>query len=604
MLRSRFLWKLYGGYAIAILVAAGTVGALLASQVERETIAETDRRLVGDAVRLRELITESIDRADPPDALQRRVVNHAEVLGTRWTAIAADGVVLADSEEDPAHMDDHGTRPEVLSARDAGRGASTRFSQTLGMRMRYLALPVHDGERLIAYARAALPLASIQERQARIRRSVVTGALAATLVALALAFLIARRTTRPIRAMTSVAEAMAAGDYDRLVDAPDHRDELGALARAFNTMSRRLGDQLETITVDHARLRAVLASMVEGVVAVDPRERIVHVNQVAADLLQIDSAAALDRPIWEVSRIREVSEVLYEAMEHRQPAHREMRLPGRSDRIIELRAVPLRESANGQRDAVPRGAVLVLEDVTQLRRLETVRQDFVGNVSHELKTPVAAIRGLVETMLDDPEMPADTRRDFLSKVRDQTHRLSTLVTDLLSLSRLDAEQGRLRVEPVDLRRIIDAAARDLQPAIDGHQVTIEIERPEETLPVLGDSEALQEAVSNLLDNAIKYSPAGEIVRVVLRRDGKYADLAVIDRGPGIPHQHQERIFERFYRVDRARSRALGGTGLGLAIVKHIAQDLGGTVAVESEPGAGSTFRIRLPLHGEEGGAAA
>ncbi|RMH22452.1 MAG: HAMP domain-containing protein [Acidobacteria bacterium] len=418
----------------------------------------------------------------------------------------------------------------------------------------------------------------------------------AALVGLALAGAAGYLVSRSIRRLAAAAEALAAGDYEREVPV-DRGDELGRLARAINALRARSRQQLETLTLEHDRLMAILRSMGEGVVAVDREERVVHMNQVAGRLLATVPEQALGRPIWEVTRIREIAEVLAETLAQEAPAQRAVHLPGRSDRILELRATPLR---NGDAGGL-RGAVLVIDDVTRLRRLETVRQDFVGNVSHELKTPITAIRGLVESILDDPRMPPAVARDFLGKIRQQSERLSILVTDLLSLSRLDAGAGGLKLEPVDAREPVLDSIHALQPSSEAKGVRIDAELPGEPLLVLGEAELLQEAVRNLLDNAIKYSPAGGRVALRLRAEEEPEPAVVIeveDRGPGIEKRHQERIFERFYRIDKARSRALGGTGLGLAIVKHVARALGGEVAVDSEPGAGSTFRIRLPRYRE------
>jgi two-component system phosphate regulon sensor histidine kinase PhoR len=280
------------------------------------------------------------------------------------------------------------------------------------------------------------------------------------------------------------------------------------------------------------------------------------------------------------------------------PVNGELRLRGGDGPAIEMHAGPL---TGGRGEVV--GAVLVLNDVSELRRLEAIRRDFVANVSHELKTPLTAIRGLVETILDDPEMPVDVRQRFLERIEEQTQRLSTLVTDLLTLSRLESESSRREREVVDFRGVVDSSVRRLRGVAEGKGIHLETAFDGDALWVLGDEEQLRQMVDNLVDNAVKYTPEGGRVAVRLRAATEEGTgqteclLEVDDTGIGIEPRHQERIFERFYRVDKARSRELGGTGLGLSIVKHIAKDTGGSVSLESRPGLGSTFRVRLPLAG-------
>ncbi|MDA8020459.1 MAG: cell wall metabolism sensor histidine kinase WalK [Thermoanaerobaculia bacterium] len=589
MLRSPFLRKLFAGYALLILVATGLVGWLVAQRVADETLAETDRRLFAGATLLRDL---AIQHVNDSDTLKSRVDALGSTIDTRLTVIRADGKVLADSDNDPNGLDDHSRRPEVLAALSDGRGTTNRFSKTMGQRMRYLALPAGDGSRTVV--RAALPLGLLQERLADLRQAVLAGAGIAFVVALALGFLFARQVTRPILEMADTAERITSGEAHGLqgIEAPG-RDELGKLAGAFNAMYRELQGSIAAMSADRNKLMAILRSMVEGVVAVDRDERIMHMNQVAAELLDVDADAVLSHPIWEVARLHEITDVLSEVMASESPVHRVVRRPGDPDRILELHGSPL------VTDDGLAGAVLVLDDVTQLRRLETMRRDFVGNVSHELKTPLTAIRGMVETILDDPDADPALRERFLGRVLAQADRMSNLVSDLLSLSRLQSDSSVLELIPLDLRQPVRESVRALQPVAETKRIDIAAQLPDRLVAVDGEEEALRQAVTNLLDNAIKYSPEGRSVNVRIREESGFAVIEVEDHGPGIEARHRDRLFERFYRVDKARSRALGGTGLGLAIVKHIALALHGKVSVDSRPGRGSVFRIHLPLSSQE-----
>ncbi|MCG8460996.1 MAG: ATP-binding protein, partial [Holophagales bacterium] len=526
--------------------------------------------------------------AVPHQELQAQVEEIGHEIGVRITIIGQGGAVFADSKHDPSRMENHADRPEVLSSWENGSGKAERFSKTLGYHQRYLALPIYVEDRPYATVRASLPLTTLEQRLDALRGALLTGAVAAIFLALGLGFFHAHRITRPLLSMADAAEQIAAGAYGQRVEA-DRHDELGKLARAFNTMSHELEGSVAALSADHDKLTAILEGMAEGVIAIDRDERVVHMNAVAGQLLEVDSEEVVSHPIWQVTRLHKVPEALSETMETDQPVNRVLRLPGATDRVLELRAAPLR-TLEGLA-----GAVLMLQDMTQLRRLQTIRQDFVANVSHELKTPVTAIRGMVETLLDDPEIDPGLRQRFLERVRTQAERMGNLVTDLLSLSRLESDSEVFEIHRLDLRQPIRESVRLLTHASEARGVRIVSELPTQPIWVEGDEEALRQAVSNLVDNAIKYSPGGSVVRAGIHVSEEAATIEVQDHGIGIAGHHRERLFERFYRVDKARSRELGGTGLGLAIVKHIARALRGDVSVESAPGMGSTFRIRLPL---------
>lgn len=605
-LRLPFFWKLFAGHALLILVATGLVGGILALRVTDQALEETDRRLVAVASMLRELARlEMVQEAGGPFE-ERRLQGRIEELGressARLTVIATDGTVVADSHNDPRTMDDHSRRPEVVDALESGRGSSSRFSRTMRQRMRFLALPLMEEGRALAVVRASVPLDVIDERLSGLRDAVLSAVAVGILVALGLGFLFHRQVSRPLLSMAEAAQRIAEGAYDQKVEAPPGGDELSTLARAFNSMSQQLRASVAAMSADHDKLMAILRSMGEGLVAVDRDERIMHVNEVAGRLLDLDPDAVISRPIWEAARLHEVSDAISEVLATETTVSRVVRRPGAPDRILELRGSPLLTEEGLA------GAVLLLDDVTHLRRLETMRRDFVGNVSHELKTPLTAIRGMVETLLEDDDATPEVKARFLARVATQAERMQTLVSDLLSLSRLESDADGLDLLPVDLRRPVRQSIRALQTAREAREIVLETDLPAEPVMVEGEEESLRQAVTNLLDNAIKYSPAGSRVEVRICREPppgpgdalpeleparEWVVLEVEDDGPGIEAIHRERLFERFYRVDKARSRALGGTGLGLAIVKHIALALGGRVSVESTPGVGSTFRIHL-----------
>jgi len=472
---------------------------------------------------------------------------------------------------------------------------STRFSRTVSAQSMYVAIPVMKNGALAGFVRTSATLEAIESRRAAVRRGIALALVLPVLAALFIGFLLARSFTRPLVAMTDAARAVTAGDYGHRVRV-ERADEIGVLADALNAMTERLRIQIDTMTADRNKTLAILAGMVEGVVAVDRDERVVHANAAAQAILGVEAKHALGRRIWEVMRVVEVSDALGEAMRQNRVRVSEVRIPSpQKDQVIQLTATPMR----GAGDEID-GAVVVLHDVSDLRLLESVRRDFVANISHELKTPLTAIRGLVETLIDDGGMDRDTHDRFIEKIRDQSTRLTNIVSDLLTLSRLESGPGGLRFESMDLRDTVGESCRTQVHAAETKQVVLASDVPDTPVTIDGDAEAMRELVDNLVSNAIKYTPSGGKVDVRLKTEGASAVLEVADTGIGIPPEEQSRIFERFYRVDKARSRQLGGTGLGLSIVKHVALAHGGNVSLKSAPGRGSTFRVQLGLRAGNG----
>lgn len=598
-LASGLVWKLYGGYALVILVALLVAGLPTARRIRLDSLEESARSMRRLASVVEELFGPELEAGSRGElalggerarALQDRLTRLGRASDTRLSLVLVDGLVLADSAEDPARIENHGDRPELLEAARTGRGAlAERRSRTTGVPMLYLAQPILHGGELLGFVRISRSLSGIEERLRGIRSALLLAGCLAAAVASGLGLYLARQFVLPLRSMTRVVEAIAAGDYERRVRSSSE-DEIGRLARAFDAMAQELGLRLETITTERNRMQAILSGMVEGVVAVDRDERVVHINRVAERILRVAVRGAAGSPIWELTRLEEVHGVLARAMSGGQKVREVLHRGGALDeQHIEMEASPL---FDGRGKVV--GAVLVLHDVTELRSLENIRRDFVANVSHELKTPLTAIRGLVETLLEDADMDPGVRDRFLVRVHEQTMRLSALVVDLLALSRLESER-ELDLEDVDLCALVRECWGEQQVPAEHARIQLELDLPDRAVNLAGDQEDLRQMVNNLVDNAIKYTPAGGRVGVRLRVVGDRARLEVWDTGIGIEPADQERIFERFYRVDKARSRELGGTGLGLSIVKHVALKHRGALALESAPGQGTTFSIELPV---------
>ncbi len=523
-------------------------------------------------------------------AVDRLCKKLGQLSATRLTVILPSGRVVGDSNTNPARMDNHGDRPEIRQAFQGQIGISTRFSYTEETTMMYVAVPLMEQGRVTAVVRSSLPVAFIDRALNRMYFKIALGGMGAALLAALLSLVMARRLSRPLEEMKQGAERFAQGDLRVKVPVPPS-DELASLAEALNYMAEQLDERIRTIIRQRQEQEAVLASMVEGVMAVDRRERLITLNQAGARLLGVDPETARERPIPELVRHPDLQNFVTRALASSRQVDGEiiLRDNGR-DRLLQLRGTTLRD-LQGQAF----GALIVLNDVTRLRRLEQARRDFVANVSHELKTPITSIKGFVETLLDGAMQEPDNALSFLQIIAKHADRLNEIIDDLLSLSRIeqDSERGKVALSPGSIQEVLQDAIQVCRERAAAKDIEIEFTCPDDLAAQI-NAPLLLQAVVNLIDNAVKYSPAARPVQVEARLELGEVLVLVRDQGPGIAPEHLPRLFERFYRVDPGRSRKVGGTGLGLAIVKHIAQSHGGYVTLQSAPGKGSTFFIHLP----------
>lgn len=588
MIRPGIFLKIFTS-TVVLMALTGLVTTWIATGRVRKNVETETRELLRAQV---EVLHAMVDREPPRErspVLQARIRDLGTRTDMRITIVRADGLVLADSHRDPAGMDNHGDRPEIRASADGSLGESMRLSTTLGADMLYVAKawPATGAPRL--YVRAAQPLRHLEQRLEDLRSIVLRSTGVAILFGLLGALFVARRVSRPLRAVAEAAGDIAGGDYTRRAPVTTN-DEIGDLGRRFNEMAERLEDEVTSIRRDQREMRAILRGMAEGVIAVDTEEHIVLMNEAACEILEVEEDRDQKRPIWETIRVPAVVATLSAAIKKQSIQTARVRLPqGATDRIVNLHASPL----VGEGGA-PRGAVLVIEDATDRERVEAIRRDFIANASHELKTPIASVRGMVETILDDEDMEGGIRQRFLERVLGQTHRLGDIVQEMLALSRLEAEGSRPATQAVDACIALRAVVDDVTPLARERGIDLDTAIPDAPCLVLAGQEALRRIVGNLLDNAVKYSRPGDRVTMFARHQDDELLIEVSDEGPGIPTEKHDRIFERFYRVDEGRSRDLGGTGLGLAIVKHHVHALGGRIELQSAPGQGSTFRVTLP----------
>ncbi|HNX32501.1 MAG TPA: ATP-binding protein [Holophaga sp.] len=514
----------------------------------------------------------------------------AKTLGRRASArvtlVSREGQVLGDSSlDEPAvsHLESHGDRPEVIAALARGEGAAIRYSSTLQRRMMYVSRSFAGADGRVAGAvRVALPLSDVDDSVWQFRKLVFSASILALVAAALLSTATAHWVSSSLRAMAQAAASMLKGDLDTRTRAHG-TDELAELGQALDLLAANLRDAMRDLRSERDLLGGILASMQEGVLVVDQDGRIVHMNPAVRSTLLLGEEA-LGRPLIEIIRNADLVEMLDRARGGAGRASVQLESGGVKPRYLLAHASPLPDR--------PGDMLLVLVDVTDLRRLESIRKDFVANASHELRTPVASIRSAAETLrsaLDDPEAALG----FVEILERNSERLQRLVEDLLDLSRIESREYALRLERIDLPGFLDGILPLHLDRFRRKDMPLAADVPVGT-KVKADRRALEMIFSNLLDNAAKYCPAGTSVRIEAEALTDKVRVTVADQGPGIPPQHLPRIFERFYRVDAGRSRDLGGTGLGLAIVKHLAEAMGGTAGVESLPGQGARFSITLP----------
>ena len=523
-------------------------------------------------------------------SIQAFCQDHGRSGDIRITVVVPDGTVVGDSHQQPAQMDNHAARPEIAAALTGQRGESIRYSTTVRHAQMYVALPMLRDGVVIGVLRTAHSLSTIEAARNMVRQRLTLGGLLLAAGAAVISFMLARRLSAPLRQMQLGAARFARGRLDMRLPTSTGGKEVRDLAASLNAMAAQLGERIQTIEKQRGEQEAVLVSMVECVLAIDSDETIIRLNPASCDVLDLDPATTPGRSLQEAVRNPGLIELARAALAGHDPVEGEIVLRRQGERHLQVHASGLHDP-QGQR----LGALLVLNDVTRIRRLESLRRDFVANVSHELRTPITSIRGFVETLLHEPPDDPAARARFLAIVSRQADRLQAIIDDLLALSRLEQEDGPATLVHEDILAldILQEAVNVCTARTSGETAPVRIDCPAD-LRLSANPALLEQAVVNLVDNALKHSGATSAVEVSARREGDRILIAVRDEGRGIAPEHLPRVFERFYRVDRARSRRSGGTGLGLAIVKHIAQAHGGEAAADSTPGKGSTFSIILP----------
>lgn len=586
---SSIRWRIAVSYTILILTAMAGLALFLSTVTRNNALEELRGNLQSDARAVVEVARPVLQNGSSAADLDALADRWAQLLAVRVTIISPDGDVLGESHMEADVMANHLRRPEIQQALVAGEGSSTRLSETLGEEMVYAAEPIYSAEELLGFVRVSLPSSTIERRISNLVNTLFSAALIISVLAVLLAVIIAERTARPVRRLTTVAERMARGDLDARLFVSS-RDEVGKLTRTFNNMGEQLRDKVRTLDEQRNRLATVLELMADGVLITDGDGRVRLLNPAAAALLNIREEAALGQTFAQVVRHYQLIEIWQRCQETGEEQTETVEI-GQRDLFVQIIVTPLREGREG--------SLVILQNLTPLRRLQVVRRDFISNISHELRTPLASLKALVETLRDVATDDPSASAHFLDSAEREVDSLTQMVQELLELSRIESGKVPLRLSPVDVRDVIAPAVERLQPQAERNELELLVDLPDELPTVLADAARVQQVITNLVHNAIKFTPSGGQIRITTRYDneGGMVIISVRDTGVGIPDVDLPRIFERFYKADRARSG--GGTGLGLAIARHLVQAHGGRIWVESREGKGSTFSFSLPLAGSE-----
>ncbi len=583
----------YIGIVLLVLFSMGLyLGSALKGVLDKRITSELEVQ----ASLTREFLIEQLPDQFTYEEIDNLVDRLGEAGNVRLTFIGSDGRVWGDSERDGEaliEMDDHSSRREVQDAKDFGSGMIDRESTTTETEYRYFALPVERNQKLIGFCRVALPMEDINFALSRQQRMLLYASIVGSILAILFGIFSTGAIVKPIKKLTQITQSIAGGEISSRVEVKSN-NELGQLLQNFNLMTDRVHEQIDKISIEKHRLETILNNMNEGVLLVNGASEITYANPAAVEMLNLPDMY-VGRALIEINRIPELQALLLEAEQTDTVAYAEIRLGNLMESEAEVTIVPV---------AAESEYVIVIHDVSHVRKLERIRADFVANVSHELKTPLTTIHGYAETLLNDSSTKSKKRKEFIVKILKHSARLSRLVSDLLELARLESGDVELKRSQCHLNSFYEPIMDIFEPVFDESEVILKWEIPESLPQVNIDHQLFMQVFVNLIDNAVKYTPDGGEIEVSAELGGTNSEAVnevivhVKDTGIGIPLESQSRVFERFYRVDKGRARKMGGTGLGLAIAKHILLCHDGRIWLESELGQGTVFHFALPIIGQ------
>jgi two-component system phosphate regulon sensor histidine kinase PhoR len=585
---NRLIYKFLFSYlAIVVILSVGFF--LYASNLLRDSYVSSLHKVMEQKAWV---LARLLPWESEPGSLDSICGTLAQELGVRITVIARDGTVIGDSEEPAVDLENHGSRPEVIEAFSSGRGSAMRYSTSVKHDLLYHAYRQAEGGRQ-RIVRVAVAPSEIQSVTHSLGRTLFVGVLLCSLLGLTVAYFFSRIITGRINRLVEFSRAVARGEFGSRVFPPSRRDELHVLEQNLHEMSLKIRDNIDELRSEKEKVDSILRCMVEGLLVLDPKGNVLLINEQAKRMFHVNQEQIQTGSFVEISRSPEMRKILQEVMSFDFANRVYSKTVSVDDgRWFRVNAVSLQNDG-----ARPSGSILVFHDITELQRLETVRSDFVANVSHELRTPLTAIRGYVETLLHNPPADPKDSNQFLTIIQRHAARLSRLTEDLLTLSDLESGSLQMAHKPIEAAQLVQRVLEVFWDQSAKKNVKLSQLMAPDLPPIMGDPDRLQQLFINLIDNAMKYTPPGGSVSITASpsRDGQAKlELAIADTGVGIPEKDLPRLTERFYRVDKARSRELGGTGLGLAIVKHILQAHGGELKIESVVQKGTTVRVWLP----------
>jgi two-component system phosphate regulon sensor histidine kinase PhoR len=576
------------GFIVLTIISMLMSGVYLIKVLDNYFMNNLHDKLLVEARLVREMLISELDNQKPlPSVMEELAGKLGKVTSTRITIIDVNGVVLGDSNQAPSQLENHLERPEIQQAIREGIGFLERESTTLNTEMMYLALPVEKDGEIEGFVRLALPITEIKIALSRLWLMLLTALVLATCISGILGLKLAQRLTKPIQEMTAAAQKIAGGDFS-LCTYTANQDEIGVLGQALNQMSQKLKETIDEVSTGKSKLETVLANMVSGVIFIRQDGTIDLINPAARKILRIETKVTNDCQKVEVICNDQLSKLIDKALENRKTVKKDLLILSPQEKNVEVNITPI----TGREDS-KLGAVVVLHDITEFRKLEMIRSDFIANVSHELKTPVTSLKGYAETLLDGALDDPETAREFVGIILTESERLRLLINDLLELSKIESVGDQVRWQKIDVKTLLRSLEVKFKPQLEARQIELNFILPEKLPYAWGDYSMIEQVLINLTDNAIKYSQIGGKVKIAVSDQADGILFEVVDSGPGIPVDDLSRVFERFYRVDKGRSRKQGGTGLGLAIAKHLLEIHGTQIKVESTLGQGSRFYFFL-----------
>lgn len=578
-------WRIIFPTVVLLLAVMVAVGVYSTRALRESYLSQTESSLTTQARLLADSLQPALAGAEGSPSLAAEAAHWSSLIDARLTIVAPDGVVLADSEDDITRMDNHALRPEIVAAKSAGSGSSIRFSHTLGYDMLYTAVAVRDGDNLLGFVRLARPLDQLDVAISRMQQVWLAVAAGVSLVAVLLAVLISNRITKPLRQLTRESTLLAAGGETSGQAPTFSTDELQSLTQAFNLMSRSIQDKIQRLEVEKGKLNAILQAMSDGVLVVDDQDNVQIINQAACEMFAIDPQEGGSKNLIELTRQHQPAELLRRVKDSGQQQSLAFEIL-KTRQTVRAIAIPTQVYQPGL-------YLLVFHDLTEQKRVEALRRDFVSNVSHELRNPVAVIKMLSETLQDGAIADPESAQHFLSQIEKEADTLTAMVNELLDLSK--AESGNLKLETRAVRpcQPINNARDRLALQAEKAGVTLRVDCPGDLPAVRADAVRLEQVLMNLVHNAIKFSKPGGEIFIRAKTEDAYMRYEVQDQGSGIAEEDLPHVFERFYKVDKSRTGE--GTGLGLAVAKHLVEAQGGHITAVSALGEGSTFSFTIPL---------